>query len=90
MKIRTYIRVARNPRGRKGHVITANPTPKYSPLTNSTGRYLPTAMFALDLDVPEEMFRQAEQVLAEVVIDKDDLAIAAQVVRPRDVDRSSN
>lgn len=83
MRARVFMRVGKaGSRSRKGYLVQAGLSPSYEPLSNSVGRYLPTAMFALDLDIPDEMFEQAQQVLAEIVVNPEDLAIAAEVHTP--------
>ena len=68
MKAKIYLRVAKGPRGTR---VTASPTPNYVPLTAGSGydqRNLPTAMFSLVLNIPEDKFREAERVMAELDI----------------------
>lgn len=80
MKVRTHLRVARTKAG--AAQVAATVSPSHKPLSDPRGRALPTAAFALDLDLPDEMFRRAEQVLAEVMVDPQDVEIAAEVVTP--------
>lgn len=82
MKLTVYLRVAEGPRGPR---VAASSTPNYVPLmTGSPGysersRPLPTAMFALSLDVPDEVLQHAEQVLAEIEVPADKAEVAAEV-----------
>ena len=83
MKVRTHLRVAKT---KKGARVEASAKPNYKPLMQNQGSSheapMPTAMFALDLDLPDEMFARAEQVLAEVSVNPADVEIAADVVTP--------
>jgi hypothetical protein len=80
MKCRVYLRVAKTKKrsGNPGYKVAATLKPSHEPLSTDT-RYLPTAAFAVDLDVPDVMFDRASEVLAELVIDPEDAAIAVQV-----------
>lgn len=69
MKTRIYLRVA------KGGKVAANVRPSYEPLSQiKDGRQasLPTAFFALDVDVPDEILKRAEHVAATVTLDAED------------------
>lgn len=79
MKCKVYMRVAKS-RGPKGYRVAASIRPNYQPLKieGYNERALPTAAFALDLDIPEEIFRRAEQVLAEIELDAGDVLVAAE------------
>jgi hypothetical protein len=83
MKVRTHLRVAKT---KKGARVEASAKPNYKPLISNLGSRnetpLPTAMFALDLDLPDEMFTRAEQVLAEVSVDPQQVEIAAEIATP--------
>lgn len=61
-------------------MVKAQATPNYKPLEDSNGRILPTTMFALELDIPEEAFRSAARVVAELRVPEERLAIAAEVI----------
>lgn len=78
-KVRAYIRIAEKQNGE--HVVHASQKPNHEPVKTYAGQHLPTASFALDLDVPDEMFRRAEQVLAEIKIMEDGMDIATEVVQ---------
>jgi hypothetical protein len=80
MKARVYLRIAkmkktsRNP----GYKVQAGVRPSDVPLSTES-QWLPTVAFALDLDIPDEKFAEAEQVIAEIVIPEDQAVIAAEV-----------
>ena len=66
MKARVYLRVARSEKrgSNPGFKVAANVKPNQHPLEASDG-WLPTASFAVDLDIPDVMFDRASEVLAE-------------------------
>ena len=76
-KLKLYVRVAKRPT--KGYAVAAGSKPNHQALTNSLGVALPTASFALLLDIPDSAFCRAEQVLAEIVLAEEDIGIAAEV-----------
>jgi hypothetical protein len=83
MIVTVYLRVAE---GKRGMRVAASSTPNYEPIYSGSGSWnqtpLPTAAFALELDVPDELFTRAEQVLAEIVIPEDKGEIAVEVKEP--------
>jgi hypothetical protein len=79
-EVTVYMRVGRTTRGFKVDARTARPNHAAliadrwpSPVP------IPTAAFALKLEIPDELFDRAEQVLAEVEIPADQAKIAAEV-----------
>lgn len=80
MKAKVYLRVARNPDSGRTHVA-ANVRPNSSPLTTGAGDALPTVAFGVVLDIPDRMFKQAEQIIAELKIPESAVEIAAEVVQ---------
>jgi hypothetical protein len=77
MKVKAYLRVAKDRNGRSR--VQANAKPSQAPLTRSDGTILPTVSFAVELDVPDAMFRRAEQVIATLTIPESQAEIAAEV-----------
>lgn len=77
MKVKACIRVGRDRQGR--HRLVATSKPSHLPLTKSDGTELPTVAFAVEFDVPDAMFRQAEQAIATLVIPESQATIAAEV-----------
>lgn len=77
MKVKLYMRVAKQRSGFKAAVVTRKAST--SPLFDSNARALPTIAFALELDVPDGMFRQAEQVIAALKVPESAAVIAADV-----------
>ena len=67
MKARIYLRVAKG--GRKGIRVAASSFPVYEPLKQnnySSLTFFPTVSFAVDFEIPDELFRQAEIPIAEI------------------------
>jgi hypothetical protein len=82
MKVITYLRVAKyggGPGRRSPYKVAATAKPSYVPLESGTGVPLPTLAFAVELDLPEDAFKGAEQVIATIKIPKNALKIAAEV-----------
>lgn len=80
MKLTVYLRVARGARGPR---VMASAKPNRFPLTvGYPERPLPTAMFALKFDIPDEKFHEAERVLAELDLIDEPVEIAVEVDKP--------
>lgn len=84
MRARIYLRIAKTSTGgrggSKGFRVAATSKPSHRPIEASVGEPLPTAAFAIDLVIPDEMFTEAERVIAELTVDPADLEVAAEVV----------
>jgi hypothetical protein len=80
MKVRAYLRVGYDARRRKS-VVEAKAKPSTRMLRASNGNDLPTVAFAIDLEVPDEMFKQAERVIATLTIPPENATIAAEVTQ---------
>ena len=83
-RVRAYIRVGKN--GYK-YAIDAASKEKSAPLFKTTGyngekEYLPTVAFAVDLNIPDELFSKASRVIAEINVGLKDAVIAAEVPVP--------
>lgn len=80
MRVTVYMRLAE---GKRGMRVAASTSPNYEPIYSGQGNWnakpLPTAAFAIELDVPEALFARAEQVLAEIAIAEDQAEVAAEV-----------
>jgi hypothetical protein len=77
MKTRVYVRVAKGPRGAQ---VAMTQKPNHGALTSGReGKYLPTVAFALDLDVPDALFKRAELAVAELRVTEDSAQIAAEL-----------
>ena len=82
-KIRAYIRIAKN--GWK-YKIDAGAKDNSAPLHLTGYRnektFLPTVAFAVDLNIPDELFSKASRVIGEINIALKDAVIASDVVVP--------
>jgi hypothetical protein len=76
MKVRAYLRVAKKPSSSRGPraILRASVRATDEPVVDSLGNPLPTVAFAVDLDIPDAMFKRAE-----LVIDPETATIAAEV-----------
>jgi hypothetical protein len=85
MKATIYMRVAKTANGRKPRVAAATKS-NPRPLTGSgrPGDFLPTVFFAVDISVPDVMFKQAERVVADLALSEVTAEIAATLT---EVDR---
>lgn len=81
MKARAYLRVAKGG-GRKGYKIAVGASSSEEPLVDGHKYALPTVAFAVDLNIPDELFRQAEKVIAEINVTARQAKIAAEVDAP--------
>jgi hypothetical protein len=80
MKARIYLRVAKN--GYKTKVdssIKSNNAPLYLSGYSGEKTFLPTVAFAVDFEIPDEMFSQAVKVIGEINITKNKATIAAEI-----------
>lgn len=83
VKVTAFVRVgvdrhASTTRGRKPKV-TASAKLNEEPFYNNQGDAVPTVAFAVELDLPAAMFRQAETVIASMTIPEESATIAAKV-----------
>ena len=84
MKIRAYVRIAKN--GYK-YKLDASTKSNEAPLklAGSYGqgdRYLPTVGFAVDFNVPDEMFSKASVVIAEIDLKSKEVKILSEIPKP--------
>lgn len=78
MKARIYLRLAKNANGRHPFKVEANTSPWHAPLKKGD-EHLPTVAFAIDIVLPDDAFKQAEQVIAEIKIPNDAFDVAGEV-----------
>lgn len=80
MKATVYLRIAKTRKtgNSPGYKVEARAKPSDAPLSNQD-YWLPTVAFAIDLDIPDKKFEEAEQVIAEIRIPEDQVTIAAEV-----------
>lgn len=79
MKLKVYMRVAR--KGSRRYVRSSL-KPSHDPIYASTGEAIPTVSFAIELDLPEMAFRQAEQVVATLNIQSPEIAAEVREIEP--------
>ena len=78
MKVIIYLKIAK---GRKGRVLIKSSTkPDYSPIEtvkygSKHGDSYPTVAFAINVDIPDESFRRAEKVVAELNLKEEEVKI---------------
>lgn len=84
MKVKVYMRLGKRTRRSKygPAVVEAGVKPSLKPLSENNGTILPTVAFAVELDVPDSAFEQAEKVIAEIEVDEQSFDIAAEVRKP--------
>lgn len=78
MKTKIYLKVAKSIR--KGMLYKASSKPDYSPIEsakyyNKRGVFLPTVAFAIEIDIPDESFKRAEKVVAQLNLKENDVEI---------------
>lgn len=86
MKVKTYLRVARDSR-RGTTKVVASAKPNLAPLTKGSARsevYLPTIHFAIELDIAPDAFAQAEKVIGTLAIPAAAITVAAEVISHED------
>lgn len=80
MKARIYLRVAKN--GYKTKVdagIKARNTPLHQQGYNGDKTFLPTVAFAVDFEIPDNLFNKAVQVIGTMNVTEKDAVVAAEV-----------
>ena len=77
-KIKVYIRIAKTLRGYK--IITTD-KPSYKPLFSASWRpiYYPTVAFAIILNLPDDAFERATEVIGEMNVEMEELRVAADI-----------
>lgn len=83
-KVKMYVRVAKD--GYK-YKLEAGTKENVTPLHkgggyNSSKEYLPTVAFAVNLDMPDELFSKAAKVIAEINVAMKDVVVAAELPVP--------
>ena len=78
MKVKTFLRLGKTNRGVK---VVASGKVNHHPLEDGGYRpeALPTVMFAIVLDLPDDIFQQAEKVIGEINIGKKKVQVAAVI-----------
>jgi len=86
MNTRIYLRIAKTG-NRRGYKVAASTTPNYAPLEGNKGwntncKSYPTVAFAVDFNIPDELFKQAERVLGEINITTKQARVATEIIVP--------
>lgn len=85
MKAKVYLRVAKGV-GRKGFKVEASPEPNFMPISTQGYRggtdFHPTISFAMEFDIPDEMFKAAEQTIAQVNLAAKETQIEGAILFP--------
>jgi len=78
---KAYLRVAK---ASKGLRFAISKTPNYEPLKDNNYKptYYPTVMFAVKFNIPDELFEQASQELAEITLSAEKVKINTSILTP--------
>ena len=82
--IRAFLRIGKNVGGRTPYMVRADVKPDHTPIVKRnypSDTFLPTVSFALDLNIPDEVFERASQVLAQVEVPIEVAEIAVETRR---------
>lgn len=83
MKVRTYIRIAKNGYKYKVDAHTKeDPTPLYIPSYGGQKKFLPTVAFAVDFNVPDELFSNASRVIAQIDVATKEAVVLGEMLIP--------
>lgn len=88
MKTTIYLRIAKG--GRKGFKVSASTTPDHSPMIHKGGYkegdvYLPTVSFGMNIDIDDQMFKQAETIVADINVAMKEGKINSEIVIPKGI-----
>jgi hypothetical protein len=78
MNIRAYLRFAKTKRGTK---VFASSKPQYDPVEGN-GEFYPTVYFAVDFDIPDDLFKQAENVVAKINVELKGAKVSGSMLVP--------
>lgn len=83
MKCKVYLRVAKTGT-RNGFRVSASSKPNNEPMSSGTYStvWYPTIAFAINLDLPDSLFEQAERVIADLVVGTERAEVLAVVPQP--------
>jgi hypothetical protein len=90
MKYKVYLKIANG--GRAGYKVHASTSPDYLPLSNSqyNPTFYPTVAFAVDFNIPDELFKSAERLVAQINIASKEAEIAGDILIPKLGELKSN
>ena len=77
-RIKTFLRIAK---GKRGYTVDASNKPKYDAIQSSGygSEAFPTVSFAVIFNVPDELFKHAERVAAEINLQPDGQPLETEV-----------
>jgi hypothetical protein len=78
MKARVYLRFAKATRGLK---VDASTKPIHYPL-DANQQFLPTASFAVDFNIPDELFEQASTSVGEINLELKGAKVVGKMIVP--------
>lgn len=86
MKFPVYLRIAKTDT-RKRYKVAASTDPNNEPL-NSGGYgvvWHPTVAFAVNVEIPDELFNQAGRVIAELNVSMREAMVSSEIVLPKGI-----
>lgn len=89
MKTKIYLRIAKNKKS--GIAVSATTRPSHEPLHAQTyGKAaFPTVAFAVEFDIPDELFKQAEEVVAKINLRKKNGVVCGKISAPAASERET-
>lgn len=73
--------------GRKGYKVSASTTPNNEPLNSGSynTEWFPTVAFAINVDLPDELFDKAATVIAELNISMKEAKVSGEILMPEGI-----
>jgi hypothetical protein len=86
MKYPIYLRVAKT-NSRKGYRVTAGITPNNEPLNSGSynTEWYPTVAFAVNIEIPDELFNQASRIIAELNVAMKEAQVSTEILLPKGI-----
>lgn len=85
MKVIAYMKVGKT-QGKKGYMVHASATSNTAPFVkkgyNKTDEVLPTVYFALELNLDDAMFKNAETVVAAINVGMKQMKVTGEITVP--------
>jgi hypothetical protein len=79
MKTKLYLRIAKNLSRKGGFISRVSSKPDYEPVSVTDGRrrtkFYPTVSFVVEIELPDEAFKKAEQVVARLNIENEQVKV---------------
>ena len=80
MKQKIYIKIGKGSKATPQ--ISVTKTPSYAPMEeydNGSKRFIPTVSFAVNLDIPDHLFKSAEKEVATINVTKKNAVVCVEV-----------